>query len=96
MVESMDNGKPIRETMAIDIPYSSDHFRYFAGCILAEEGSANMLDGNTLSPDPAGAHRRGGPDRALELPLPDGRLEAGPRAGRRLTAPCSSLSTTPR
>ena len=33
MVESMDNGKPIRETMAIDIPYSSAHFRYFAGCI---------------------------------------------------------------
>lgn len=30
-VETMDNGKPIRETMAIDVPYSSDHFRYFAG-----------------------------------------------------------------
>ena len=28
-IESMDNGKPIRETMAIDVPYSSDHFRYF-------------------------------------------------------------------
>ena len=49
MVESMDNGKPIRETMAIDIPYSARHFRYFAGCIMAEEGSANILDGNTLS-----------------------------------------------
>ena len=35
MVESMDNGKPIRETMAIDIPYSARHFRYFAGCIMA-------------------------------------------------------------
>ena len=49
MVESMDNGKPIRETMAIDIPYSARHFRYFAGCIMAEEGSANILDSNTLS-----------------------------------------------
>lgn len=49
MVESMDNGKPIRETMAIDIPYSSAHFRYFAGCILADEGSANMLGNDTLS-----------------------------------------------
>ena len=49
MVESMDNGKPIRETMAIDIPYSVRHFRYFAGCIMAEEGSANVLDGTTLS-----------------------------------------------
>ena len=49
MVESLDNGKPIRETMAIDVPYSSDHFRYFAGVIRAEEGSASMLDNNTLS-----------------------------------------------
>lgn len=49
MVESMDNGKPIRETMTIDIPYSVRHFRYFAGCIMAEEGSANILDGTTLS-----------------------------------------------
>lgn len=49
MVESLDNGKPIRETMAIDVPYSAEHFRYFAGVILSEEGSANMLDNNTLS-----------------------------------------------
>ncbi|NLD11144.1 MAG: aldehyde dehydrogenase family protein, partial [Clostridiales bacterium] len=49
MVESMDNGKPIRECMAIDVPMSADHFRYFAGCILGEEGSANMLNGNTMS-----------------------------------------------
>ncbi len=49
MVESMDNGKPIRETMAVDVPMAADHFRYFAGCILAEEGSANMLGNNTLS-----------------------------------------------
>ena len=34
MVESLDNGKPIRETMAIDIPLSAKHFRYFAGCIM--------------------------------------------------------------
>lgn len=49
MVESMDNGKPVRETMAIDIPLSAQHFRYFAGCIMAEEGSANMLGETTLS-----------------------------------------------
>lgn len=49
MVETLDNGKPIRETMSIDIPMSADHFRYFAGCIQAEEGSATMLDNNTLS-----------------------------------------------
>lgn len=48
-IESMDNGKPIRETMAIDIPYSSDHFRYFAGAIRVEEGKASVLDGNMMS-----------------------------------------------
>ena len=35
--------------MAIDIPYSAEHFRYFAGAVLAEEGTASMLDGNTMS-----------------------------------------------
>ena len=49
MVESMDNGKPIRETTALDIPLAAQHFRYFAGCIMAEEGSANMLGEETLS-----------------------------------------------
>ena len=49
MVESLDNGKPIRETLAIDVPYSVAHFRYFAGCIMAEEGSATMLGNDTLS-----------------------------------------------
>lgn len=49
MIESLDNGKPIRETMAIDVPFSSDHFRYFAGAVRTEEGSAAMLDNNTLS-----------------------------------------------
>ena len=37
-VETMDNGKPIRETLNVDIPYAAEHFRYFAGVILGEEG----------------------------------------------------------
>ena len=41
-IESMDNGKPLRETLNIDIPYGADHFRYFATCIVAEEGSATV------------------------------------------------------
>jgi acyl-CoA reductase-like NAD-dependent aldehyde dehydrogenase len=49
MVESLDNGKPIRETMAIDIPATAQHFRYFAGCIMAEEGSATILGNHLLS-----------------------------------------------
>lgn len=48
-LESMDNGKPLRENMAVDMPLAADHFRYFAGCILADEGTATMLDNNTLS-----------------------------------------------
>ena len=48
-VESLDNGKPIRETLNVDLPLAADHFRYFAGCILADEGSANMLGDETMS-----------------------------------------------
>ena len=47
--ESLDNGKPIRETMAVDVPLSAKHFRYFAGCILADEGQATVLDEKYLS-----------------------------------------------
>ena len=49
MIESLNNGKPIRETMTIDVPFAADHFRYFAGAVRTEEGSAVMLDENTLS-----------------------------------------------
>jgi aldehyde dehydrogenase len=48
-VETWDNGKPIRETMAADLPLAIDHFRYFAGVIRAEEGEASELDANTIS-----------------------------------------------
>lgn len=48
-VETWDNGKPIRETMAADLPLAIDHFRYFAGVIRAETGEATELDANTLS-----------------------------------------------
>ncbi|MGI6535686.1 MAG: aldehyde dehydrogenase family protein [Eggerthellaceae bacterium] len=49
MIESLDNGKPIRETLNIDIPLSSDHFRYFASCIEADEGSATVIDERYMS-----------------------------------------------
>ncbi len=48
-VETWDNGKPIRETTHADLPLAIDHFRYFAGVIRAEEGSAAELDSKTLS-----------------------------------------------
>jgi aldehyde dehydrogenase len=48
-VETWDNGKPIRETRAADIPLAIDHFRYFASCIRAQEGSLGEIDANTVS-----------------------------------------------
>ncbi|MFN3530117.1 MAG: aldehyde dehydrogenase family protein [Bacteroidia bacterium] len=48
-VETLDNGKAIRETMAADLPLAIDHFRYFAGVIRAEEGSISELDKDTVS-----------------------------------------------
>ncbi|HEX8477105.1 MAG TPA: aldehyde dehydrogenase, partial [Telluria sp.] len=47
--ETIDNGKPIRETTAADIPLAIDHFRYFAGCIRAQEGSVAQIDHETYA-----------------------------------------------
>ncbi len=47
--ETVDNGKPIRETLAADIPLTVDHFRYFAGCIRAQEGTLSEIDENTVA-----------------------------------------------
>ncbi|CAB9500562.1 Aldehyde dehydrogenase [Seminavis robusta] len=48
-IETIDNGKPVRETANADLPLVVDHFRYFAGVIRAEEGTASELDKDTLS-----------------------------------------------
>lgn len=48
-VETLDNGKAVRETLAADLPLAIDHFRYFAGVIRAEEGSISELDKDTVS-----------------------------------------------
>ncbi len=47
--ETVDNGKPIRETLAADVPLSADHFRYFAGCLRAQEGALSDIDENTVA-----------------------------------------------
>ncbi|MGD8216242.1 aldehyde dehydrogenase [Aestuariimicrobium sp. Y1814] len=49
LADSWDNGKPIRETLAADIPLAIDHFRYFAGVIRAQEGSLSQLDDDTVA-----------------------------------------------
>lgn len=56
-VETVENGKPIRETLNADLPLAADHFRYFAGAIRAEEGSISEIDEDTVSinlPEPLG------------------------------------------
>jgi aldehyde dehydrogenase len=49
VAETWENGKPVRETLAADIPLTVDHFRYFAGVLRAQEGSLSQLDENTVA-----------------------------------------------
>ncbi len=49
VAETWDNGKPVRETLAADLPLAIDHFRYFAGCIRAQEGSIAPIDDLTVA-----------------------------------------------
>jgi len=49
VAETWDNGKPVRESMAADLPLAIDHFRYFAGAIRAQEGSISQLDEDTVA-----------------------------------------------
>jgi aldehyde dehydrogenase len=47
--ETWDNGKPLRETMAADIPLAIDHFRYFSACVRSQEGSIGEIDNDTVA-----------------------------------------------
>lgn len=47
--ETWDNGKPVRETLAADLPLAVDHFRYFAGALRAQEGHISQIDDNTVA-----------------------------------------------
>ncbi len=81
--ETIDNGKPIRETMNADIPLAVDHFRYFAGCIRAQEGSVSRDRPRTYAyhfHEPLGVV---GQIIPWNFPDPDGGLEAGAGAGCR-------------
>lgn len=49
VIETWDNGKPVRETLAADLPLAVDHFRYFAGVIRAQEGSIAQIDDDTVA-----------------------------------------------
>ncbi|YCH19934.1 aldehyde dehydrogenase [Pseudomonas sp. D1-3] len=49
VAETWDNGKAVRETLNADVPLAADHFRYFAGCIRAQEGTAAEINEHTAS-----------------------------------------------
>src|SRR5579872_2183092 len=49
VAETWENGKPVRETLAADLPLTVDHFRYFAGCIRSQEGSLSEIDHDTVA-----------------------------------------------
>ncbi|MEU3167577.1 aldehyde dehydrogenase [Streptosporangium sp. NPDC006930] len=49
VAETWENGKPVRETLAADLPLAVDHFRYFAGVIRAQEGGISQLDEDTVA-----------------------------------------------
>src|SRR5580658_8316292 len=49
VAETWENGKPIRESLAADLPLAVDHFRYFAGAIRAQEGSLSEIDADTIA-----------------------------------------------
>ena len=95
MAETLDNGKPIRETTLVDVPLSVDHFRYFAGCLRAEEGSAVMIDENTLSivvNEPVGVVGQAIP---WNFPLLMGAWKIAPALAAGNTLVIKSSSTTP-
>ncbi len=88
--ETWDNGKPIRETSAADVPLAIDHFRYFASCIRAQEGGISEVDSETVAyhfHEPLGVgqlyrRRVGSPCRRRVLPEPDsGDRAAAVRSG---------------
>ena len=91
----LDNGKPIRETTLVDVPLSVDHFRYFAGCLRAEEGGAVMIDENTLSltlHEPVGVV---GQIIPWNFPLLMGAWKIAPALAAGNTLVIKSSSTTP-
>ena len=83
VAESWENGKPVRETLAADIPLAVDHFRYFAGATRSLEGRTTEIDKDTVAyhfHEPLG---RRGPDHPVQLPAPHGGVEDRPGPGGR-------------
>ena len=85
VAETWDNGKSVRETLAADLPLAIDHFRYFAGCIRAQEGA---LSKSTTTPSPTTSTNRWAWSARSSpgISQPDGGLETGAGAWPPATA----------
>ena len=83
-LETLDNGKPIRDSRAADLPLTIDCLRYYAGWADKIHGQTIPVRGNYFMLHAARAGRRRRADHPLEFPDADGRLEMGPGLGRRL------------
>ena len=83
-LESLDNGKPIRDAKAADLPLVIDCLRYYAGFADKIHGQTIPVRGNFFTLHAQRAGRRGGASHPLELPDADGGLEVGAGAGGRL------------
>lgn len=94
-VETIDNGKAIRETLAADLPLVVDHFRYFAGVIRADEGSIAEHDEHTVSialHEPIGVVAQ---IDSMEFPFVNGHLENSASTSCRLLYSCKTSRTNP-
>ena len=91
-LEMLDNGKPLKVARVADVPLAVDLFRYMAGWATKIEGNTIPISAGTQISGlhAARAGGRGGPDHPVEFPAADGGLEAGPGAGYRMHAWCSS------
>ena len=83
-LESLDNGKPVRDSRAADLPLAIDCLRYYAGWADKLHGDTIPIRGDFLCYTRQRADGRGGANHSLELPHAHGVVEVGPRAGRRL------------
>ena len=78
-LETLDNGKPISDSRAADIPLVIDCLRYYAGWADKIQGSTIPVRGDYFTLHAARAGRRGRADHSMELPGADGRVEVGTR-----------------
>ena len=96
VAESWENGKPVRETLAADIPLAVDHLRYFAGAIRAQEGSLSQIDDDTVAYHTSTSRWASSGRSSRGTSRSSWRSGSSPRPWLRATPSCSSPPSRPR